>query len=287
MKSFKAYANTKHHAIETVFGHHSQPEPYIPKTVFGKHSQSKPIKEAFNGDLNRHDTYIEHEIHRDHDAEPKTKDEKNALDHYTHISRHINELLHKTYRGEKTHASLTKNKSVVKHLDKLLDHSSVKYDTHVYTGLPESPHIAWKKTKTPTNKPVKAILPAYTSTSTDYQIARNFAKRDTNPDYKTHKPRNPDAPKESEYGNSGNHILKLHVPKGTRAASIRSHSKYDEENEVLLHRGHQIEIDPHPSVDNYRNYVWHGRVVGHNPHDVESTKVTPKSTSPKKKALKK
>ena len=78
MKSFKAYANTKLHAIETVFGHHSQPEPmYAMKTVFGHHSQSKPIKEAvFKKDVNWYDHVTEKDIHDDHDATPNTKDEK-------------------------------------------------------------------------------------------------------------------------------------------------------------------------------------------------------------------
>ena len=274
MKSFKAYANTKLHAIETVFGHHSQPEPmYAMKTVFGHHSQSKPIKEAvFKKDVNWYDHVTEKDIHDDHDATPNTKDEKNALLHYSHGSRDINEFLHRSYRGEKTPATLSKNKKLIKHLDKLLDHSTIKYDTHVYTGLPESPHIAWEKTGTSPKKPVKAILPAFTSTSTNYDIAKNFAKFHRNPDYVTHKPRNSDAPNESKYGNKGNHILKLELPEGTHAASIRSHSNYDEENEVLLHRGHQIEIDPRPSVDQHRNYVWHGRIIGHSPHEIEKKK---------------
>jgi len=63
----------------------------------------------------------------------------------------------------------------------------------------------------------------------------------------------------------GSHFLKIHLPKGTKAASVREHSFVPEEREILLHRGHNIEIQHKPTKMANDMYMWHARVISHEP----------------------
>jgi hypothetical protein len=66
-----------------------------------------------------------------------------------------------------------------------------------------------------------------------------------------------------------NHVLKIHLPKGTQAGSIKHLSNYKKENEVLLNRGHDLEIHHEPTVIDHpkkgKVHIWHAKVVDHNP----------------------
>lgn len=52
-----------------------------------------------------------------------------------------------------------------------------------------------------------------------------------------------------------------------KAGSIKNQSHYEVEFHFLLHRGHNIEIHPHPSVDDQGTHIWHAHIISHTPHD--------------------
>jgi hypothetical protein len=55
------------------------------------------------------------------------------------------------------------------------------------------------------------------------------------------------------------------LPAGLPAASVKKISEFPEENEILLPRGIDIEINPSPTVLRDGDYVWHAKVLSHSP----------------------
>jgi hypothetical protein len=53
--------------------------------------------------------------------------------------------------------------------------------------------------------------------------------------------------------------------------SLKKHSFVPVEHEVLLHRGHHIEIDGKPTHTDGNTYVWNAKVVGHHPNDLDKS----------------
>lgn len=284
MKSFTKYIQDKKikdlPAMETAFGSHSKEKSKdLPsmETVFGSHSRSKSTKKyskitESNESL---DESIEPKTHVDQTAPHSKKEEEEihkrestshhpALDKYTSDSSHLNGSLHKHYRKGEIGQLAKKH---AQNLDNHLNKQKTKEDTHVFTGLPHSPHEMWNQSKTHHSESVKVHLPAYTSTSTNIAQANQFAMRSKGPDHSKHEPLNTNAPK--KISTVQRHIMKIHVPKGTHAASIRDHSKYRDEHEILLHRGHHLEIHPRPTVHPDGTHVWHARIIGHDPKPLD------------------
>jgi ADP-ribosyltransferase exoenzyme len=193
------------------------------------------------------------------------KDEKdwNDLDYavvYSGDSRPINHFLHQHYRNK-----LPKNKNFnsakdVEALDRLIANHKLKHQLVVYTGVKESPADAWLNYKADITKPIRLHLPAYTSTTTNIKRAYEFS----DPEVvlrKRHQPRNKDAPPE-EFGVQ---VLMITIPPGNPAASLKKISEWPHENEIILPRGLDIEIDPRPTILKNNAHVWHTQVIGHNP----------------------
>jgi hypothetical protein len=302
--------NQKLPGMMASFGSHSQPtKPTKPtknsnQAVFGSHSQTKskentkfhsePILSSAihkeekspptTADEQIHAHY-EHEEYPIHDAN-KVKDAKEAVSEYTYDSTDINRSLfnhHKTGQHPKDYDDYVgKHRQMfvpsgniyhahdhIKRLDDVMNNHKIAKDTHVFTGLSRPPMEHFKGK---TNKPVKVHFPAYTSTSTNFDVTPNFSKNAKSAD--EHKPLNTDA-KRPKNGKT-KHILKIHVPKGTPGGSVRHLSRYQDEedhsmaeNEILLHRGMDMEIHHQPTLVNHPYHghltVWHARVVGHNP----------------------
>jgi hypothetical protein len=132
----------------------------------------------------------------------------------------------------------------------------------VYTGLKQSPAEAWETYGADVSKPIRLHLPAYTSTTTNFKIALMHVDEDpAQVSRSRHKPRNKDAPTD-EWGLQ---ILMITLPAGIPAASVKKISDYENENEILLPRGMDVEINPSPTVLKNGDYVWHAQVLGHNP----------------------
>jgi 8-oxo-dGTP pyrophosphatase MutT (NUDIX family) len=208
---------------------------------------------------------------------PKSS-ERGVLHYYTDDgAKYINNFLHKHYRQQKS--KLNKGADVAK-IDKILKQYKLKENVKVYSGIPESPGRIWEKYKADVTKPVRVHLPAYTSTTTDFNIAYvNFAKTDyTN--YNDHKPRNVLKGNLELYSMGvvsqgvkkvydGWHILHIIVPAGYPAMSLLNVSKFgSQEEEILLPRGLDIEIEPNPYIKTTPGrpiVIWFAKVVGHNP----------------------
>lgn len=182
--------------------------------------------------------------------------EAKALRQYTENASHrINHVLHDSYHG-RTNEFKSMYQSHIDTLDAAFANpkNHVQVDHVVYSGVPESParviDMERKRLKlkdTDPDPPVHVHLPAFTSTSTDSGQAVEFAKI---------------------HGNTGvKHVLKIQVPKGHPSISVRHLSSFPSEEEVLLHRGTQLKIDPIPHKgDRYGHpvHTWNATVVGHN-----------------------
>ena len=217
-----------------------------------KHVSTTPGRITSAEQIQKHTKEKENYIH-----------EKNALKKipelriYTKNSHTINGALHEN----KFNDDDDDVKRIIKEIDLILNSASLHEDTHVYTGLKRTPARYFTGSGT-----AKVHLTAYTSTSTGYDKASMF----TRPEKKItqysakHSPLNSDAEfKRTKYGTL--HMLKIQLPKGTKAGSVKKISVYSSENEILLHRGYNIEIYPHPTINHDGIHVWHARVISHTP----------------------
>lgn len=277
MKSFKEFLKDQPKeelpTIETFMGKHSEKKSELPtmETSMGKHSvePKKKVNESWDDD---DDTYSHHDedsppdfphhskedqdhIHHHVTAEKDksiTKHEKLAIHEYTKHSTGLADALHKNHKrktpmdaGNHAHAAA---------LTKVLSKQSTKEDTHVYTGLKHSPSEHFKDKD---QKHAEVHLPAFTSTTTNPRTAHAFADDVKHNNDKHH------GVQHNEYG--ATHILKIHVPKGTQAMSVRKHSNEPTEHEVLLNRGHNIKISRNPRHIGGGVHIWDAHISGHEP----------------------
>lgn len=157
------------------------------------------------------------------------------------------------------------------HSDNIL--SVMHKEVHVgglklYTGVKESPAtsagLEWNSTR-----PIKLLhLPAFTSTSTSFDIAESFSSPDVTSEHH-----------ESDHHGTieagASHILELHYPnKIHRAASIVDYSGAKHEEEVLLGPNHTFELHPRPTRIEHRGpvYVWKATYRGINDHPMFRTR---------------
>ena len=186
---------------------------------------------------------------------------------YTSDSYNLNDYLHRHYR--KAAHTVTKDdeknyKNQVQSLDRALTLRRLKNPLTVYTAVPESPANAWAVYGADVRRPIRLHLPAYTSTTTSLKVAIIFAEDNLSPssvDHRRHPPRNI----KKGARDNGNQIIMLTIPAGTPASSVKNVSEIPEENEVLLPRGMDIEVNPRPTLLKNGDYVWHAQVIGHNP----------------------
>ena len=186
---------------------------------------------------------------------------------YTSDSYNLNDYLHRHYR--KAAHTVPKNdekfyKKQVQSLDRALTLQKLKKPLTVYTAVPESPANAWAVYGADVRRPIRLHLPAYTSTTTSLKVAVQFAENSLptdSVDHRRHPPRNI----KKGVGDNGNQIIMLTIPAGTPASSVKNVSDIPEENEVLLPRGMNIEVNPRPTMLKNGDYVWHAQVISHDP----------------------
>jgi hypothetical protein len=248
MKSFKAYLKDDKKpkpSMETSMGSHSLPKE---KKIVKEDRDSRP---NFDEGTPEHHDHIHGKVAKENTSKLSVG-ERNAIHHYTRGSLALNTALHKHHTkgtpltdDEHEHATQLSN-AMHKH--------KTSEDIHVYTGLKKSPVEHFNAPK----ENAKVHLPAYTSTSSSQKTASNFASDSTHKNDKHH-----DVKHNPEWG--AQHILKLHVPKGTHAVSVKKRSEFEHEHEVTLDRGHDIEIHHTPEHLGNNVYQWHGKIVGHTP----------------------
>ena len=186
-------------------------------------------------------------------------------DYTTGDSNDINDYLHRHYRKKASKNDLAKYKKNLQSIDRALTVQRLTKPLTVYTAVPESPANAWTIYGADIRLPIRLHLPAYTSTSTSLESVIEFAIESVTPDSVDHKRHPPRNSKKAPGDVDTNQIIMLQIPVGTPAASVKGISDYPDENEILMPRGLDIEISPNPTVIKYGDYVWHARVLGHNP----------------------
>lgn len=253
MKTFKDYRRRKPICIETVFGSHSIPNAGIAmETAMGKHSLGKQedITESVKPEPIKRDEW--HDIAHETLKHELTKPGFDAIRGYTDDSQELNSALWRHHgRGIEVAPNLKKE---AKSLDKVFDKVESPNGVHVYTGLKQTPSIAFAKARDHT-KPLTVHLPGFTSASTDHRVAAEFA-HDTSHWADDEHGIEPEMHK---------HILKIYVPKGSKAMSVRDYSFVPHEREVLLHRGANVTIHHVPTKIGENVYMWHGTLEGHTP----------------------
>lgn len=272
MKTFKEYRKEKAEklqSMETSFGTHSIPqekkkagEKYpMMETSMGSHSISKEdrkVQEAYrNATITEPEpSDDEHdELHSDTfqaSKENVSESESSAIKEYTDDSTRLNTMHRDIYKGKDvSHPKYDKMKNQTKHLDSAMAKHTSNKSAVLYTGIKDSPVKHFKKVNGELPSTVKVTLPAYTSTSTSPNVAREFAADSSHVNDLRHGITEPTV----------RHILKIHAPKGTHAMSMKEFSWVPTENEVLLHRDHDIEIHKTPMHVGNNTYIWHARII--------------------------
>lgn len=227
--------------METVMGKHSKKPKDFPKmeTVMGKHShENKNIKEA-------KEDYGKDFSHLEKHYKITDKHHLDAVDHYSNNSYHMNKkLFGKPVPDDKmmqSHHDAINH--MEKHLPGLLKKHTTPHELIVHTGLKVSPHKYFDEGA----KHTHVHIPAYTSTSMEHEIAKDFSKVTMT-----------QTQRES-------HALKLHIPKDAHGAYIGHHSNHPEEHEFLIHHGAVIKIHHKPEItsDKYgvKHHTWHAELV--------------------------
>jgi hypothetical protein len=259
-------------AVETSFGQHSK-EKKIPavETSFGSHSVPKNVSEDKESSPEVSETPsaykpffrtgAEH-AHIHSKVAPFNLDKVSneglaSVVDYTDDSYAVNSGLFHHYKEGIPVASDTKEQ--IDHLTKTLNDHKTTEPTHVFTGTKFSPSQHFSPVKGAVPETATVHLPAFTSTSTSINKAIPFGH-----DVKHANDANHGVAHDGIYGKA-KHILKIELPKGTSAASVREHAMLPSEQEILLNRGHTIEIHKDPVKLDSGTYLWNAKIKAHNP----------------------
>ena len=214
-----------------------------------------------------------------------------AIKSYTDVSVQLNAHLKKAWANKVKPSMNVDNLDHGLHnpvsLDEALKEHEAPTDFHVYSGLKGHPFLKTNYARPTydlkhTKKVIKAVLPAYSSSSLDFNQAHSFA---SSPGW--------------EHINPDKHILKIHIPKGSKHGAYVAHnSDQPHEREFLLRRGTKIHIHPEPETREMRVsasepnhkvvdankldskqlynrahkvHIWHATIVG-NHYDEEGNK---------------
>lgn len=248
MKTFKEYlkSKNKYPSLETCFGSHS-----VDPSTLEEEFDRVHIPEYSDAMTER-----VHKVVAPINVSSLSTPEYDAVKSYTARSYMTNDFLHKTATGNKINEPETSDK--IKNIDSALDKHPTNVATSVFTGLKHSPTKLFPVIGDENPDHIMVHLPAYTSTSTSYGAARNFA--------------NPVAHEnDADFGiepGRHRHILKLHLPKGTPAMSVMGHTHFENEKEILVGRGHNVKINTKPEINVDGVHIWHGTIVSRTPHEV-------------------
>lgn len=149
---------------------------------------------------------------------------KDAVNDYTGGSADTNMALYKHHTE-----GLTLPDHFQQHLNKLdsaVGYHKLKHDLTVYSG------VTGRVPKDAATHPERKVYhPGYVSTSLSSRTAIQFAKPDSE-------------------GNQ--HVLRIHLKKGHSALPILHHSRFKNENEVIVPRGHTFKISDNPEIHHFK-----------------------------------
>jgi len=227
--------------VKEEVGGDSLTQPHSPEEIKNFHAKSRIKDEKMSGDISHdHPGWLKHYSF----STAGDENFSNSLWNHHHKTEFKDSWDEKNHeRGLAYSHELTK--VVAKH--------KTPHDFSLFTGISQG-HADSLKLKG-RKEPSKFHHPGFISTSTDYNQALNFTGG---------------APKSGEE----HHVIRLEVPKGTQGGSIRHVSSYKKENEVLLNRGHDLEIHHEPTIIDHpkggKVHIWHAKVVGHNPQKLDT-----------------
>lgn len=240
-ESFTEYRKRKNIPLESM------------ETVFGLHSQKSVMESEYKSLSDKEHDKL-HKTSVPFNTTGVTPEHMAAVSDYTKDSTMLNGYL---YNHHKMLIAAEKYKDHANNLTELLNKHKTKKSVDVYTGIPYSPARHFDKVdgKVPESKIVH--LPAFTSTSTSRRTAATFAREGSHENDANH-----------GVATECKHILKIHVPAGSSAASVKDISSMEHENEVLLNRGHNIEIHHKPEHIGGNVYQWNAKIVSHKPEKI-------------------
>lgn len=192
----------------------------------------KPVAESEDGNwFSKNDNHhvaahIEHVANKVQQSQTREGLDHHHLFAYTAGSRVVNKEMWSAHHADREPATQVhgfNNTHDIKGLDKAVGRNKLGHDLHVYSGVAFDPEKAAK------HHPEGHIhLPAYTSTSVDKDIARNFAANQRND--KSHLGN-------SEGGKVMGHVMHVHLKKGQAGAFVGNKSNFAHEHEFILPRG--------------------------------------------------
>lgn len=245
----------KYHVVEKSDGYGVTHKLPTIETAHGKHSVSD-LTESFE---NFHEAELSASEKHEHAPLPQYASRAN-IHAYSVDSSEANSLLHGLYHGDENKVTPNAHKLPhVRGLDEDFKDSGTTHEMHVYTGLRRSPFDHFSDG----DHYVDVHHPAFLSTSTHFGRTIEFSKildRASSEHSKMHGIKNP--------AELSQHYLKLHVPLGSKAMSIRDVSEHPNENEILIHRGYNIRIHSHPEhkTDGHvSHYIWNAELLDHSP----------------------
>jgi hypothetical protein len=266
VKTFKEYRQAKQNVVNFSMGSHSeykQPYPVVHMSI-GSHSVKSdvPIMEAaevrefdptaykpFGRKKSEHNHIHENVAPMDTDR----LDGRNlaAIFDYTEDSYALNSGLHNHVKSGSPLDPHVKDTAVA--LTEAIDQHRTTEPTHVFTGIkfPITGEFSAH------DKPQILHCAGFTSTSSSIVTARGFTKPISHAN-------------DAKFGIVGKarHIMKIDMPTGTSAMSVREHSSIPSENEILVNRGTNVEVQPTPTHMGDNVYLWHGKIVSHNPSEL-------------------
>lgn len=192
--------------------------------------------------------------HQDHKVDNKYH---SHVLNYTHQSYRLNDLL---YNGE---LGTDEEEQAIANMRQALS-SGAKYEFDVFTGLKWDPSEMWYKHNVDADRSIEIHLPAFTSTSTKFEVACGFARTFPKPDDIKVKLDGVSPRVYNDRTDDVCHVLRLTVARGTPLASVMHISKHQKEYEVILNSGMEIKIYPAPtvkSVDGSIFLIWNGTTV--------------------------
>lgn len=264
MKTFKFFLNEKTQnkiSIRTIFGTQKQkkendeleqPKLYynanFTESVEGEDIVVKPHTDKESKKF--------HENNRVSDESmPKNMLSKHLgwLNQYSDYSKQMNDALYDHYHNKKIEKTQfndeerhQRNLTFAHETEKVLAKNRTNTDHTFFSGI-NSKHAEKLKNQ---NKPIQAHHAGFISSSTDFNQAAKFTDDEEK------------------------HVLRIHAPKGTRAGSLMYISNKPREKEVLIQRGHDLEIHHEPTIINHPKHglmhVWHAKIVGHNPTELNT-----------------
>lgn len=245
-------ANVELPSMETICCSHNLPDANALTEVFHVDSRDFDSFQATRENENLH------ELHR--------IAETPELVEYTRFSYPVNNALH-VYNKQKSDIPAIMNP--VRNSDM---HLAATIENQLHGFVAKTPFIVYTGTRhSPIHNSVNiggyyhAQLPAFVSTTTNFDTARFFAAHDHETDHSgIHR----------DILSGSKHILKLHIVPGTNIGSVKHFARFETEKEMLLNRGYNIMINPIPTkaTDSYTKksaYVWDTWLTNRTPKQIK------------------